>query len=50
MQELSNVAAVGARVIHFHSSNEGEDLSSIDISFVALDAVATSLLPPHIVN
>jgi hypothetical protein len=50
MWRLSNAAAVGARVIHFHSSNEGDDLSSIDVPFVALDAGGTPLLPPHIVD
>jgi hypothetical protein len=43
MRRLSNVAPVGARVIHFNSSNEGNNSISIDASFGA-----TLLLPLHI--
>jgi hypothetical protein len=45
-----NAAVVGARVIHFHCCNEGDDLSTINASFVAVDTWATPLLPPHIVD
>jgi hypothetical protein len=50
MRQSSNAAAVGARVIHFYSSNEGDNLSSIDASFVAVDACMPLFLPPHIID
>jgi hypothetical protein len=50
MRRLSNAAPVGARVINFHSCDEGDDLSIVDASLMTVDACSPLFLPPHIVD
>jgi hypothetical protein len=47
---LSNAALVGARVINFHSSDEGDDLSIVNALLMTMDACSPLFLPPHIVD
>jgi hypothetical protein len=50
VQQSSNAATVGACVIHFQSCDKGDNLSTINASFVAVDTCAIPLLPPLIVD